>query len=561
MRHRRSYHRRVAETLEAWPALWAVRAQLPAVLTHHWERAEEWGRAAEWAMRAAEQARRAFAPAEAARLYERALTAARNSGDTAVTRLALSGLADAALVAGDADRALETLEQALALDPEPLERAALERRRGQAFARLGMQASAGDAFARAAVCLGEEQPDESDAVRAERSTLRIQAAFSHLARGAVLLARAAAEEVLRLHVGGGDEADALRLLGAIDRLTGNPAAAAERLVAALAIAEGIGDLPRQAVLHEQLGLARLAARDRAGGAAALHAALDLYRRLGDHCAVGRCLYELGVDALHAGAPADAITLLREAIKQADSGDDPALRGRAGLQLGRALALTGDWAAALAAFERAGADDEEVAGEAALERLLLEVSRGRTPEADLRATLAAADRAGQHHAAARARIGLATLARRAGHTEEARTHLRAALEQLADPMAETALLARAALAQVAAGEGNARGALKVAAQACALAEEHGPAATIWLTRRVYGAALDAAGAHEAAEQELRTVVEAARRAGARPELAAALSAWARVRRSLGDPTGAADALAELRDVAATLGPAGVTGAVP
>ena len=98
---------------------------------------------------------------------------------------------------------------------------------------------------------------------------------------------------------------------------------------------------------------------------------------------------------------------------------------------------------------------------------------------------------------------------------------------------------------------------VASRAVALAEEHGSAFALWPARRIYGMALAAAGRHDAAERELRGVVEATRTAGAQPELVAALSAWARVRRTLGDPTGAADALDELRDVAARLGEAGAT----
>ncbi|MGD9894664.1 MAG: adenylate/guanylate cyclase domain-containing protein, partial [Dehalococcoidia bacterium] len=165
LKRRRFYHHRVAALLEARPEIWPVRSELPAVLTHHWERAEEWNRAAEWAMRAAEQARRAYAPAEAEKLYARVLAAAANSGETTRSLAALTGMADAVLSTGDAERALALLEQALEQGPAPLERAGLERRRGRALARLGMQASASEAYVRAAACLGDPRPDEDEAVR------------------------------------------------------------------------------------------------------------------------------------------------------------------------------------------------------------------------------------------------------------------------------------------------------------------------------------------------------------------------------------------------------------
>jgi adenylate cyclase len=557
LRHRRSYHRRVAELLEARPELWGVRTELAAVLTNHWERAEEWERAADWATRSADQARRAFAPAEAIRLYARALNAANRSEDRERARAALAGIADAALAVGDAEQVLQAAEQALALEPAPLERASLERHLGQAYSRLGMQASAAEAFQRAAGALGDSPGEDDERVRAERATLRIQVAFSHLARGAVLLARAAAEEALRLHVGGGDEADAHRLLGLIDLRLGEAEQAARRFSAALDIVDHVGDLPRRAVLTEHLATAALAGGERDRGLELLRSARDQYARLGDNAGAARCLEQLSQEAFNRGELAAAVADLREAVSRADAADERLLAGRAGLQLGRALALLGDWRGACDALLQAGADDEEAAGEAALERCLVEVAHGGAPEGNLRVALAAADRAGRREVAARARLGLATILRRAGRREEARDLYRAVLESgdVSDP--DLVVSARTGLAQIALAEGNARAAAVVAARALALAEEQGVTATLWTARRVYSAALAATGRNEAAERELRDVVTATREAGALPELQAALSVWARVRRSLGDPTGAADALAELREVVARLGEAAAT----
>jgi tetratricopeptide (TPR) repeat protein len=560
LKHRRSYHRRVAALLEAQPEIWPVRAELPAVLTHHWERAEEWSHAAEWAMRAAEQARRAYAPVEAEKLYARVLAAAANSGDSSRSFAALTGMADAVLSTGDAERALGLLEQALEQAPTSLARAGLERRRGRALARLGMQASAGEAYVRAASHLGDPRPDEDEAIRAERSSIRIQAAFAHLARGAVRLAQVAAEEAVRLHVGGANEADAHQLLGAIEQSSGNRTAAAEQFEAALTIARQIGDLPRVARISEQLGNLRIAEGAYGPGRTLLQDALENYRRTGDHMGAAYSLFHLGGAALHSGELNEAITLLRDSVTHADLADEAALRARAGLQLGRALAFAGRWNEAWSAFDRAGADDEQTAGEATLEQAMVETARGGAPEGALRAALAAAQTAGEQAAADRARIGLATLARRGRRIDEARTLLRAVLENATDSTSEAVITARTGLAHVAIGEGNPRAAVVVAARALALAEEHGPVYAAWYARRVYGAALDAAGRSPAAERELRSVVEATRAAGALPELAAALSAWARTRRALGDPSGAADALDELGRVAAALGESRGTGAI-
>ncbi|MGH2587194.1 MAG: ATP-binding protein, partial [Dehalococcoidia bacterium] len=393
LRHRRSYHRRVAETLEAQPSLWPAPVELPTVLAYHWERAEEWARAGEWSIRAAEQARRTFAPAEAARMFARALTIANQTDDAALARVALTGSADAALLQGDAERALEALEEALGLEPTALERAALERRRGEAHSRLGMQGSAVEAYGRAVACLGDPHPEEDEATQAERARIRIQVAFAQLARGALLLARAAAEEAVRSGVVGADRADVERLLGVVDQLSGNPASATQRFEAALATAREIGDLPRVAAISEQLGTLRLAARETEAGVALLRDAHEQFRRLGNRAAAAQTLLELGAASSRSGRLAEAESLLRESIVEAAAAEEPALRARAGLMLGRVLLSQGRPLQAEAVLDRAGADDEHAAGEAALERALAELGRGASPEADLRVALAAAERAG------------------------------------------------------------------------------------------------------------------------------------------------------------------------
>jgi tetratricopeptide (TPR) repeat protein len=547
LRHRRSYHQRVAETLEAKPELWVVRAELPAVLTYQWERAEDWGKAATWALRAADQARRAYSPKDAATMYMRAQSAATRTGDTALLRAALSGSADAALMMNDPERALADLETALTLGAEGVELGVLERRRGQAYARIGQAASALEAYARSSAAFGEPAPDEPDSLKEERACLRIQVAFAQLGRGAVDLARSAAAEVLDLHMSNGDEADALRLLGVTELLTGNIEDAVAHFEAALIIANSLGDLLRAAALTEQLGLARLELGEDAAGVDGLRQALERYRRLGDRAGAARCLDALGERALHTGDLREAIARFNEAAQEAT--EDAALSGRTSLLLGRVLGLTGAWDEARAALERAGADDFEIAGQAELELALLDVARGGTPEVALRAALVAAERLGRVEAAQRARLGLATLARRRGDLAAARTHLRAVLESAANPESEQAIIALAGLAHVASTEGNPGPAVAVAARALEMAERRGPATALWYARRIYGITLDGAGRHEAAERELGGVVEATRTAGALPELAAALSAWARSRRALGDPTGAADAFSELRGVAA------------
>lgn len=556
LRHRRSYHRRLAEQLEAKPELWSAPAELPVVLMHHWERAEVWANAAEWALRAADGARRAYAPADAARLYTRALAAAEQEEPASAAthlRAALAGLGDAALMADDGEEALVFFERALALESPPLERAGLERRRGQALACIGMPAGALAAYERAADDLPPAAPGEEEAntIQSERACLRIQVAFAQLSRGEITLAREAAEAALRLHPAEGDEADALRLLGEVERRGGDPAAAVARFRSALAIVERIGDLPRTAKTVEQLGLAQLAAGEAEAGPMALRQALTQFRRLGDESGCARCLDALGAQAADRGALADAITLLREALAAAEHGGDQTLAGQIALRLGRVLGRRGAWNEALAMLERAGRDDHETAGYAALEGSLLLLARGGDPEAELIAALEGALSVGRAEAVERARIGLATLYRRGRRWDQARAQLRAVLAEAGSGTTEAAITALAGLAQVSVAEGNATAALSVAGRALALAEEHGPAGALWFAQRVHAGALAAGGANREAEAELRSVVDAARQAGALPELAAALSAWAQARRALADPSGAADALTELRKVAQAL----------
>jgi tetratricopeptide (TPR) repeat protein len=104
-----------------------------------------------------------------------------------------------------------------------------------------------------------------------------------VASGDVDLGRALAERALALarahqHVMG--EADALRILGLIARLHGEPLEAVRLVESALAIARRIEDPWRQAECHRELGmLYRAVARD-ADARAALMAAAQTFERLG-----------------------------------------------------------------------------------------------------------------------------------------------------------------------------------------------------------------------------------------------------------------------------------------
>lgn len=554
LRRRHVHHRRVAEWYEQHQD--APAAELATTLAHHWERAGVWDRAGVWALRAADEARRAYALSDAHGHYQRALTFAEKADDEGLRRSAHHGLGEVAFAEGNAETALEHLVAALDLARDPLERAVLERRVGQAMHRSGRHGVALATFEGAAGILGEGRPDEPPEWTAERARLRVATAFAHLSRGDVEPARRAAEAALRANLPAADRADATLLLGAAALRTGEVDLAVKLFDEALQLARSTDDHPRTAAALEQLALAHLRLDRRQQARAALEEWLTVSRRLGDAAGCGRALLELAAIAEHDGSLREAAALLRDASRNADNCDEPAIGAVAELRLGRVLRTLGEWAEARVALERAGGDDPEIAGRAMLELALLGIrGRGELPDETLHGVLEAAERLHLPDLAAQARLGLAATARRRGQRDTARAHLRAVLQTSIDQETESTSAARLLLAELALDEHRTDLAVASAKIALEATERTGPAALVWTARRTHGAALSADGQHQAAETELRLATEAARAAGALPELATCLGDWARARGAApGHPTADTEThamIAEMRGILAAL----------
>jgi adenylate cyclase len=555
-KHRQAYHRRVA----AWYERQAGTRPPPgvaAILAHHYDRAEALPEAARWTLAAGDEARRAFALDEARDHYTRARHLAEQVHDGETHGRALAGLGEIAVAEGALEAAVEQFTRALELVRDPLERAVIERRRGQVQDRLGLHAAALAAFSRAAAILGEERPGEPPEWRAERGRLRVARAYAHLNRGDEDAARAAAEAAVRAELDPVDRADAAALLGAAYLQRGEAALAVQHFAEALALARAAGDLLREAAALEQLGRAYRAANRLDEARQALTACSTLRRRLSDEAGCGAVLIELGRLDEYEGAFAQAEAHLREAVALADHCDDPVTKARASLYLGRVRRYQGDWAGARQALERAGLDDPELAGRVSLELALLALARHESPEAELRRILAAAEGHGAADIAAQARLGLAAIARRQGRPAEARALLR---QLLATPprdadAAQAATAARLELAELALQEGRPDAAVVAARMALAAAEATGPALLRWRAQRLLGTALARGEAWEEAERLFSQATAAARAAGAFPELARCLDAWTRARPgggAHGTPSPERQArMAELRAVLAYL----------
>jgi adenylate cyclase len=569
LRHRRDYHRRVAEWYERQQSRPQPPAQLATILAHHWERAEDWAKAGVWGLRAGDEARRAVALHEAQEYYTRARRFGERAADLDVQRLALQGLGEIASATG-APTAFDHFAAALELAREPLDRAYLERRVGEVLGQEGQWGGALAAFTRAGELLGEERPGERPEWAAERARLRLAVAALHLRRGNPEQAHAAAEAALGAELPAPDRAEAHRLLGDVFLLRGAADQAAVHFQEALGLARSSGDLVRTAVMQERLANAAMRRRRFEEARGYLDDSLGIRRRLGDHANSGLLLLDLAALDEQAGALSQAAERLRQAVEHARAADEPVVAAQARLRLGRVLRILGDWPGARAVLERAGGDDPEMAGRAALELALLAVDRGEQPEAALRQALAQGVRFGIPDLAAYARIGLATIARRRGQREEARGYLREVLRAAGGWENEATTMALIGLAELAAEDGRADLAITSGRLALEAAERTGPASLVWRARRKLGVALAGAGRWDEAEKQLRIATEAARAARAYPELARCLGEWAGVRsrgRATPDPMTQA-LLAEMRSVlnafagrGASPAPAGAAPAAP
>jgi DNA-binding CsgD family transcriptional regulator len=234
---RRRLHAACARVLEARPELGESPASAAASVARHWDAAGDGERALAACLRAAEAALGVYAPAEALVLYQRTLEL-----ETGTARLdVLERAADAAVLAGDPELALDLLDEALALaDPEaePLRTGVLHSLRAWYSWPAGTFSPATyEHHERALALIPAEPPSEA------RARAVTDMAFTHMldGRNAEALDRAA-EAVAAARATGAREIEglALNVLGVARGMLGENDAAIELLWEAVAIARETG---------------------------------------------------------------------------------------------------------------------------------------------------------------------------------------------------------------------------------------------------------------------------------------------------------------------------------
>ena len=148
------------------------------------------------------------------------------------------------------------------------------------------------------------------------------------------------------------EAIALNELGIVRRLTGDYAAAAGALEAALGICRDLGDRLGEANALNELGIVRRQTGDYAAAAGALEAALGICRDLGDRLGEANALNELGIVWRLTEDYPGAAGALEAALGICRDLGDRLGEANALNELGIVRWLTGDYAAAAGALEAA-----------------------------------------------------------------------------------------------------------------------------------------------------------------------------------------------------------------
>jgi class 3 adenylate cyclase/tetratricopeptide (TPR) repeat protein len=279
---RRELHRAAASTIEADPSIGG--AARDAMLTAHYEAAEDWPAVREVAARAAATAEKAFALEESVHAYRIAVEAARRTGgtDDDLPEL-LEALGRVSIAGGWAAEGLEAFSAARKLIRDAVERARLDRERAYALNVLG-------------------RPDE--AVRTLRTARRALGGVGE--RGEPVLGAVCVTEAgLRLRQGRWADARALAL-EAIGHLEGRAVdATAQRVLA-------------DAYRYHDIAASEL---EGDGGMIYLPLALEMYDRAGDALSRAKVLSLLGVRAYYRGDWVTAATLYDQSRQAADAAGD------------------------------------------------------------------------------------------------------------------------------------------------------------------------------------------------------------------------------------------------
>lgn len=295
---RRLLHQRAAESLTRLPA--TEQDGLEGVIAHHFAEAGEVAQAIEHYQRAAALAQRLYAHQEAAGYLRQALALAEGQPAMAATRLDLrEALADALTVAGHFAQAEENYRAALGqiAQGERLWRAALQHKLAKT---LPPQQRADEAIAlhRAALALLDGCHERAcQELRLEILLDLMDALYYQLRVGAM----AELEEQIQLLLEEvGATAQRVRFYSQLNQMAliqeryRLSSATVELIRNALASAQEAGDAWQIAHLRFGLGFNLLWRGDLDGAEAALHEALALAAKLGDHWSQTQCLVYLTI---------------------------------------------------------------------------------------------------------------------------------------------------------------------------------------------------------------------------------------------------------------------------
>ena len=280
---KRELHRAAAAAIEADRSVAGTTRD--AMLAHHYQAAGDWGAARDAAVRAAENAERAFALEEAVHAYRVAVEAARRepSGADVLPEL-LTALGRVSLAGGWAQEGLDAFSHARKLVTDAVVRARLDRERAFALNVLGRPA---------------------EAVRALRAARRGVAGVGDAAQS-VLAAVAVTESGLRLRQGKWQEARTL----------------AQESIAILAGRSGLED-DAKGVLADAYRYHDIASGELDGDAAIRYTqlSLELYDQIGDELSKSKVYNLLGARAYYRGEWSLAIALYAQAQLAAETAGD------------------------------------------------------------------------------------------------------------------------------------------------------------------------------------------------------------------------------------------------
>lgn len=468
---RRELHRRIAEQIEARPALVDDPSSL---LAHHFFAGQVWDKALGYALEAAWRAQQKYANAAAASAYRRALQSAEAlSPPRTLEQLAAhEALGDVLVIMGEYDEALRQFQAALALaSGDPRRQADLCRKLAEAHERRsafdqafhwlqrGLEIAAADSLEAAWIHLVgagvyHRQGRHDQAAEWGERSLRISrarpedAARRAEARALYLLAEILrkrgnfdqaienAQRAVSVYLLAGDlagQSQALNTLANIYSDKGDLVSATRFYRDSLQLKERIGDVSGRAMILLNLGEAYRSLGDTRQAHDMYEQSLQVYRDLRFTLAVALLQNNLAAVAIAEGRWDEAGERLRESSRLFDaigSEDFKAelLRHQAELALGRGQ-IDQALESARQAIEVAEANQERLEiglSRRVLGQVCLAHQDLHAAECELQASLETLESVGSAVEAANTRVVLAQVYRRRGRVEEAQALVEAAI---------------------------------------------------------------------------------------------------------------------------------------